>query len=138
MLTIIRGIPGSGKTTYAKYLMQQLDGPMPYHFEADDYFNIGGSYHWSPKYTGEAHKWCQFRVRTMLEHGHNVIVSNTFVLATTLHPYIDMCDELNIPYRIFRMYTEYKNTHNVPEEVVQRMKDTMEDVEGEIPVAKRH
>ena len=60
-LVIIRGIPGSGKSTHASGLIKayQSEGRTTAHFEADMFFtHEDGSYHWNPKQIGFAHQWC--------------------------------------------------------------------------------
>ena len=52
VLFIVRGLPGSGKTTLAKSL-----GSV--HFEADMYFMEGNEYKFDITKIKKAHEWCQ-------------------------------------------------------------------------------
>ncbi len=54
-LVLIRGLPGSGKSTMAKDLATQ--GYL--HFEADMYFELDGHYRYDASCIREAHSWCQ-------------------------------------------------------------------------------
>lgn len=71
-LVVIRGLPGSGKSTFAKTLGY-------YHFEADQYFtDLNDEYHFDPAKLKEAHEWCQNSVFEALNRGQDTVVSNTF------------------------------------------------------------
>jgi predicted kinase len=50
-VTIVRGISGSGKSTYAKSL-----GIL--HLESDMFFMQNGKYNWSADHIKFAHEWC--------------------------------------------------------------------------------
>lgn len=131
-LVIIRGIPGSGKSTHAKSLMATAKNPA--HFEADMFFtDADGNYNWDPAHIKDAHKWCQDSVRDALNSGKHdlVIVSNTFVSIAHMLPYIEMASEANAGVSIIRMETYYGNIHDVPYETVERMRQNFEPYEGE-------
>mgnify|MGYP005839691283 CR=1 FL=1 len=128
-LIIIRGIPGSGKTTIANEIKKNL--PMS-HFEADDFFYLEtGKYNFDPSKIKEAHAWCQKNVREALLNNQSVIVSNTFVKLWEMKYYIDLAKETGASLKVLRCTKEYKNIHGVPDEIVERMKSTFEDYEGE-------
>ncbi len=86
-LVLIRGLPGSGKTTMASVL--SLLGYK--HFEADMFF-VGddGVYRHDSTMLKSAHAWCQTNVRNALKEGHRVVVSNTFTQHWEMQPYFDM------------------------------------------------
>lgn len=120
-LLIVRGLPGSGKTTFAK----TLEGF--YHVEADMFFiHADGRYHFNPTQLGVAHHWCQHECARALERGQNVVVSNTFVKQWELQPYIKMAATLGADVEIITLTTQYQNIHNVPESVLRRMKYSWE------------
>ena len=54
MLIIIRGLPGSGKTTLAK----SFEGYQ--HFESDKCFMVGDKYEFDPTELSTAHAFCQY------------------------------------------------------------------------------
>ena len=64
-LVLIRGPPGSGKSTMAKVLALVGFG----HFEADMYFVVDGRYRYDASRIREAHAWCQTRTREALLAG---------------------------------------------------------------------
>lgn len=122
-LYILRGLPGAGKSTLAK----SLGGK---HVEADMYhLDESGNYNWRPEKVREAHAWCQNQVRNwMLESEQRIIVSNTFTQEWEMKPYLEWAEELG--YKVFSLIVENRhggvNEHNVPEEVLVKMKDRFE------------
>ena len=120
-LVIIRGIPGSGKTTMAKSYQGYS------HYEADMFFMKDGVYNFDRAKIKNAHNWCQESVKSDLEHGLSVIVSNTFVARWEVQPYVDMALALNVPYKIITATGNYQNVHGVPPEVIERMKKNWEN-----------
>jgi adenylate kinase family enzyme len=94
MLYIVRGIPGSGKSTFAK----SLGGT---HFETDMFFMVDGEYKFDFTKLKESHKWCQDRVgdAMILNITANlndvIVVSNTFTQEWEMQPYFDMVELIN-------------------------------------------
>jgi len=122
MLYLIRGWPGSGKTTLAKELLAQ--GKVDVYYEADMYFEstILG-YIFEPSKLPQAHAWCLRKTREALEAGLNVAVSNTFTRLWEIFPYC----ELGYPYEIIKCEGVYMNTHGVPIDKVIQMKARFEE-----------
>ena len=78
-----------------------------------------------------AHLWCQTMVKQFLSRGIDVCVSNTFVKKWEIDEYVKMANTFNTNYKIIKVVGNYKNVHNVPSEVVERMKQNWEDYDGE-------
>lgn len=118
-LCIIRGVPGSGKTTVAHQLINtnQYDCV----FEADDFFTTDGVYRFDGTKIKDAHKACYANVVNALTQGKRVIVANTFTRKWEFAEYETYCNEHNIPYTIMVLEPKYRNVHNVPEDKVQAM-----------------
>lgn len=120
VLYLIRGLPGSGKSTFAK----QLGGK---HFEADMYFTSpDGEYHFVPERIQDAHTWCRHGVMEAMKNGEPlVVVSNTFTMEWEMEPYYTLAEELG--YMVFSIIVENrhigKNIHGCPEEKIKLMKD---------------
>lgn len=115
-LVIIRGLPGSGKSTMAKAI-----GCV--HFEADMFFvNANGEYKFKKEMLPHAHDWCHRMVQLSLERGVSVVVSNTFTTFGEMGKYLQLCLSSNIPAVIMEAKDEFRNTHGVPAEVIEKMK----------------
>lgn len=131
-LILLRGLPGSGKSTTAKLL--GAGGAGYAHFEADMYFMEDGEYKFDPSKIKDAHKWCQTSVeQAMLLNytaGYNdtIIVSNTFTQEWEMEPYYKLAEPWG--YRVYSIIVENRhggvNVHGVPEDKLQAMKDRFE------------
>lgn len=122
VLYIIRGLPGSGKSTEAKRLAAENPDNFKI-YEADDYFldTTSGIYNFDATKLQEAHHNCQEATKTSLREGFNVIVSNTFSTLWELRPYQFIANKYNVELNIRQMNNSFKNIHNVPDEVIQKM-----------------
>ena len=126
-LFLVRGIPNSGKSTFAK----ELDG---IHFETDNYFMVDGEYNFDSSKLKEAHQWCQNEVNNamILNHTANIndriVVSNTFTQEWEMKPYFEMAKEWG--YTVFQIIVENRhggvNEHGVPEDKLEIMKNRFE------------
>lgn len=121
-LYIIRGLPGSGKSTLACQLGRTVR-------EADQWFtDINGNYYYVKEQIGDAHAYCQKRVELDMQVAiDNIAVSNTFVRRWEMEPYIKLAQRYG--YRITEITLTgdtYGNIHNVPDEVIERMKANWE------------
>ena len=126
MLFLIRGLPGSGKSTYARSLKKEM-GCMCVHVEADMFFtDISGNYNYNPKEITRAHEWCQRVCRDALNIGAVAIVANTFTRIWEMQPYMDMAVDLGIPYTIVHVIGNFQNIHGVPEEIIEKMRERWE------------
>ena len=121
-MIILRGLPGSGKSTVAEYIVQ-LNGAVI--CCADDYFMKDGEYKWNPALLGSAHNWCKNLCEGAMKNGENVIVANTNTTDSELKPYLDMSTKYG--YRVFSMIVENRhgnsNIHNVPSDSLDKMKN---------------
>ena len=123
-LIILRGVPGSGKSTYAKNLIKYLTdvGFTAVSYEADTYFyDKDGNYNWNPDLLNNAHMWCQHRVSEALMTHDFVIVANTNIDRKSVQKYIKIAKECNAEYVVLRLGTRFQNVHEVPAEVVENM-----------------
>jgi predicted kinase len=116
-LIILRGLPGSGKSSLAGILN------IP-HCCADDYFMKDGKYDFRIGDLGKAHAWCQNKCKTWMENWvPQIVVANTSTTARELKPYYDLAKKYG--YRVYSVIVENrhdgKNEHNVPEESIQKM-----------------
>ena len=123
-LTIIRGLPGSGKSTMAKDMGA-------FHVEADMYHFENGEYKFKAENKYYAHRWCKKAVAFALSNGLDVVVSNTFTTMEEIEPYLNCASAYAANVEIIRMTSNYGNIHNVPTYVLEQMEARFEDVDGE-------
>ena len=125
-LTLIRGLPGSGKTMMARLMLSVY--PEVYHFEADRYFlDSVGNYVFDATKLHLAHQQCQAKTRITLSDGFNVIVSNTFTTLKEMKPYIDMAQELGCTLNVIECKGQFGNIHDVPKETIDKMRQRWYD-----------
>lgn len=120
-LILIRGLPGSGKSTMAKNIKKAE------HIEADMFFYKDGIYSFDPTKIKEAHEWCQQATKEALLSSKTVVVSNTFTKIWEMQPYLDMAAELKIPVEVITTTGAWDNIHAVPAAVITAMKERWEE-----------
>ncbi len=145
-LVVMRGVPGSGKSTKAEEIMEQAwnDGYMAVNIHsADNYFvRPDGVYDFNFRVLKNAHKWCCESVeQSMQEIGpfdgavnygpaDLIIVDNTNTRKWEYQTYLDMAEKYGYDVEEIivgefnevsvRKYAE-RNTHGVPVEKVVEM-----------------
>ena len=127
-LYIIRGLPGSGKTTFARKMMEC--GIFTAFWEADQFFvDKQGNYNFNPADLRRAHAWCLHQVENALCAGYTCAVSNTSTQMWEMQPYIDYCKANDHTFTVITCEGNYGNVHGVPNEVIERMKKRWEKYE---------
>lgn len=123
-LYLIRGLPGSGKTTLAKQLLRGFLGNVS-HWETDMFMEK------EPKFDGsklaEFHAKCLEETKKDLLNNISVIVSNTFVRKWEMQPYLDFAAKYRIPVQIIECKGQFTSVHNVPSYTLDRMKKNWEN-----------
>jgi predicted kinase len=123
ILYIVRGVPGSGKSTFARQLTSNV-------FEADQYFiDNEGNYNFIPSEIKNAHAECQDDVKSAMSSSiPKIAVSNTFTQEWEMNPYLELAKQFG--YVVFTVIVENrhggKNVHGVPEEKIELMKNRFE------------
>ena len=128
VLFLVRGLPGSGKTSFASAIWNDYAV-----FEADKFFyDKEGNYNFDPSKLKEAHAWCKNEVESrMIEHQNNqqyypdIAVSNTFTQEWEMEDYFKLAEKYE--YKVVSLILENRhgsqNVHGVPDEKLQIMKD---------------
>ena len=136
-LYIIRGLPGSGKSTLGDKLAgsyvdyhPKFGGPKCYNYAADDWFtDKDGNYCYVPEEIDEAHEDCRSRVMgaMMSTSADNICVCNTFTQAWEAEPYFKLCESYGYTPVVIECQSQFGNIHGCPESKVQEMKDRWDD-----------
>ena len=122
-LILLRGLPGAGKSTFAK-TFKTVE-----HYEADMFFMRGNGYEFDVTKLKAAHEWCQDMVfMSMKRNEPTIVVSNTFTQEWEMEPYYKLA-ELH-GYRVHSIIMENRhegiNEHNVPVDKLEQMKKRFE------------
>jgi len=133
ILFIIRGLPGSGKSTLGN-CFQFPTGEIPTVYAADDYFLRDGVYEFDLAKIPQAHAACQENVSRELRCGYSVCVANTFTQRWEMQPYIDMARHAGFRLVVIDCYDggmtdeelAAKNVHNVTEDIIAAMRQRWE------------
>ena len=134
MLILIRGLPGSGKSTAAKQLIELIGSEASpktrkfAHLEADMFMVDGNNeYKFVPERLPQVHRICQEKTEHFLKENYTVVVSNTFTTRKELDPYYDIAKKVGVTVIQLVCTGDYKSIHNVPEITMQRMRDRWVD-----------
>jgi predicted kinase len=125
-LILLRGLPGSGKSTLGDVILRtpQQD---PSLLSADDFFiDENGNYNFDSTKLQEAHSQCQLRCAERMKlQLSKIVVANTFTQVWEMEPYFEMAERYK--YRVHTVIVENRhgnsNIHNVPDEKVEQMRN---------------
>lgn len=119
VLIIVRGLPGSGKSTFAELLGNvQI-------CTADDYFMTSGAYQFKQEDLGAAHLKCQQKCENLMKaNTPRIAVANTATTSREIAPYTGLAEKYG--YKVFSVVVENRhggsNVHNVPPETIEKMR----------------
>lgn len=115
-LYAIRGLPGSGKTSFAKSLNLNF-------YEADQYFEKFNNNKFDYKLLKKAHQYCYEAVKQELERGKSTIVSNTMTTIDEVLEYQNLANKMGIKFvsMIIENRHNGKSFHNVPNSSIENM-----------------
>ncbi len=130
-LIILRGISGSGKSTYADNVLTEGNESTTVIVSADDHFMKDGEYVFNPAELPEAHRRCFMNCDDYLDAGWDVIVDNTNTSLWEISPYMMLAQKHRAEVEIHHVLADpevaaARNTHGVPEASVEAMAERME------------
>lgn len=115
-LIIVRGAPGSGKSTFAKTFTGF------YHYENDMYrYDRYGNYNNSQDDILKYINRCFRDACIALFAGVNVVVSNCYTKENTIFELIEFAKECGATIEIYELKTRFQNIHEVPAEQVEKI-----------------
>lgn len=122
-MVIMRGLPGSGKSTRAREIAAQICATI---CSTDDFFVVDGKYVFDPSKLGINHALNLKFAQMVISSGRNVIIDNTNVLRSHMQPYIDAAQRSGYEVEIVEVTCDIntciaRNIHGVPEVAIRRM-----------------
>lgn len=118
-LYIIRGLPGSGKSTLGEKLCPGTS------YAADDFHPSGP---FNPANLPAAHAQCLAVVTDILQH-RDVAVCNTFTRLSEMAPYTRFCSANGHTFSVIHCETgPWKSIHNVPASTISAMRKRWEPI----------
>ena len=127
VLTLVRGLPGSGKSTFANFIWNDYSI-----CEADKFFvDKDGNYKFDATKLPEAHKWCREQVEIRMidnianpQYYPEIVVSNTFTQEWEMAEYYKLAEKYG--YTVFSIIVENRhggvNQHGVPNDKLDAMR----------------
>ena len=122
-LLLLRGLPGSGKTTLGRILSEKNKYPV---FSVDDFFTdpSTGNYQFEFDKNHLAYKACEENVTKAMERNEQkIFVANTFTMKWEMEPYFKLASRYNYAIYVVTVenYHEQKNIHSVTDEQILKM-----------------
>ena len=119
MMIIVRGLPGSGKTTLAQGMFPHL-----MRVETDMFFSRKGEYIFTLDLNEKAVKWFNKTVRDFAKTGMDFVVTGVFAAHTErLEKTITTGVDNGYDVYVVTQTADYGNIHNVPKEHLDAMRD---------------
>lgn len=131
---ILRGIPGSGKSTLVRreFLTAQI-------VSADHFFMRNGEYHFDRSLISRAHQACWLAFyQLVLERAPLIVVDNTATTISEIGPYVLPAETNGYRVKIITVKADpavaaARNVHNVPVEAVEMMARRLDEHTRFIP-----
>lgn len=124
-LTIIRGLPGSGKSTVGAKLLaaSRAGGAL---VEPDTFHRTGGKYKFRREMQRTAEVWAQGAAADHLNRRRDVVVADVFPTLADLEPYRAMAQHFGADFQVIEIHGPWPDIHDVCAEDRARMIATWE------------
>jgi predicted kinase len=131
MLAIIRGLPGSGKSTIAKRLYGHNHQTVILETDMYWYRNADRKYEFEFEHLNRAHRWCLQTAEAFLAQDRNVVIANTNLTFSEVKHYVDFAKRLGAHIFVHTLSKDinHGSIHGVPPEVMERMYNKIEEHE---------
>tara|TARA_Y100000034_G_C6839903_1_gene379861 strand:- start:557 stop:1012 length:456 start_codon:yes stop_codon:yes gene_type:complete len=124
-LILIRGVSGSGKSTFAEEFLY----PTSLIISTDDFFMVDGEYQFNPELLDENHDKCFKSVESEMKAPQqdicpNIVVHNTFTQVQEIEPYKELADKYGYNFYTIIVENRHKSNsiHNVPDYVISKQR----------------
>ena len=127
---ILRGVSGSGKTTFAAMLARHNNGAVI--ASADDFFtDRDGTYNYDASKLGAAHTYCFNRFNDALYNPsiNTIIIANTNTTMKDCQRYVDSANLYGATLSFIVIENRHGNSdvHDVPSEVKERQRNNLKN-----------
>ena len=134
VLYIVRGLSGSGKSSIAKEIVNEIwhsekETFVKDFYSADDYFtDKEGNYNFDHTKLADAHAECFSNVELAMQRDNvrKIAVANTFSQAWEAEPYFKLAKKYDYHPFVLECQNDFGNIHDVPQETIDAMKDRWE------------
>lgn len=125
---IIRGVPGSGKSTYAKMIKTDDDIIL----DINDRHVVNGVYNYGSRSMKDAIAEQFALFNKHLANNDNIILVGSFTKPFHMSEYLYVLAGKGVEVFIVDLLDSYQNIHGVPDELVDKMKSNFEKVNDSI------